>query len=84
MRRQRREEVGSETVAYAVCTWDSETGDAEVIEHGYEGEVVRRRLITHWPEEQWVGDVTGVTVVYDAAGSEIGRSPIRKQQCSDR
>lgn len=60
----------------AVLTWDNETGNALRVEYGDDGELLRHAITTHFPREEWDGDVTGETVWYDAADQELSREPV--------
>src|SRR5437762_814779 len=72
----RRVETTSPAFRLAVLTWDDETGNGIRIEYGDHGELLRHAVVTHFPREQWDGDVIGEMVWYDAAGRELGREPV--------
>ena len=74
--KNRRIESTSPDFRVAVLTWDEETGNALRIEYGDDGELRRHAIVRHFPREQWVGDVVGETVWYDAADQEIRREPV--------
>ena len=76
--RTRREEVNSPTVAHTIAVWDDETGDAELVEYGHDGQIRRRAVISHWPDvnDAKPGDVVGETIWYGPDGAELERRPI--------
>jgi hypothetical protein len=60
----------------AVLTWDDATGNALRIEYDADGRLLRHAIVTHFPREQWDGDVIGETIWYDAADEELSREPV--------
>ena len=72
----RRVETTSPRFRLAVLTWDEDTGNALRIEYGDNGELLRHAIVTHFPREQWDGDVIGETVWYDAADRELRRESV--------
>jgi hypothetical protein len=71
----RRVETTSPRFRIAVLTWD-ETGNGLRLEYGDHGELLRHAITSHFPREQWDGDVVGETVWYDAADQELSREPV--------
>ena len=76
MLRSRRVESRSTEFQVAVVAWDEETGNALRLEYTKDGELLRHAIVTHFPREQWDGDVVGETVWYDADDNEIRREPL--------
>ena len=74
--KSRRVETTSPEFRTAVLTWDVETGNALRLEYGDDGTLLRHAIVTHFPREQWNGDVIGETVWYDAADQELRREPV--------
>ena len=72
----RRVETTSPRFRLAILTWDEETGNGLRVEYGDDGEMLRHAVVTHFPREQWDGDVVGETIWYDAADRELGREPV--------
>lgn len=76
MLRSRRVETTSPDFRVAVLTWDEETGNALRIEYDDDGALLRHAIVTHFPREQWDGDIVGETVWYDAEDRELRREPV--------
>lgn len=74
--KSRRVQSSSPNFRVAVLTWDDATGNGLRIEYGPDGELLRHAIATHFPREQWDGDVIGETVWYDAADQELRREPL--------
>jgi hypothetical protein len=74
--RSHRFETTSPDFRRAVLAWDEETGNGLRLEYGDDGELLRHAVITHFPREQWEGDVIGETVWYDADDRELRREPV--------
>jgi hypothetical protein len=74
--RSRRVETTSPEFRVAVLTWDEETGNALRLEYDEDGGLLRHAIVTHFPREQWNGDIVGETVWYDAEDRELSREPV--------
>lgn len=74
--RSKRVESTSTEFSVSVIAWDEENGNGIRIEYGDDGALRRHAIITHFPREQWDGDVVGETVWYDTADRELSREPV--------
>ena len=66
-------------MAYAITTWEDETGDAEISEFDHADGLIRRCVWTLWPESEQTGSMIGEAVWFDPGGKELERRPLRKQ-----
>lgn len=76
MLRCKRVESTSPTVAVSVIRWDDETGEAEKTEYDHDGRLVRRAVVERFPRDEWLDDVVGEAVWFDADGQELRRDPV--------